>query len=101
MKRASIVTVLFLGLSASSLGCLGTRGAGGTGGTSCAPVDDKNPCTDDVCVDGVPSHPAKAAQRPLSPDRRKLQRLHRERAAQHLPPVAVADRRPRAAPVRA
>src|SRR6185436_11773442 len=29
---------------------------GGAGGAPCVPVDDNNPCTDDVCDNGVPVH---------------------------------------------
>jgi hypothetical protein len=31
----------------------------GTGGADCVPVDDSNPCTDDVCIDGMPENPNK------------------------------------------
>jgi uncharacterized protein (DUF2141 family) len=50
MTRASMIAVLFLGLLAGSLGC------GGTSSTACVPVDDDNPCTDDVCENDAPVH---------------------------------------------
>src|SRR5262245_58253069 len=37
-------------------GTSGTGGTGGTGGASCVPVDDKNPCTDDICENDKPVH---------------------------------------------
>jgi hypothetical protein len=44
--------------SASSTGSVsstaGTGGSGGVGGAPCVPADDGNPCTDDVCVNGLP-----------------------------------------------
>jgi hypothetical protein len=48
-------------VSSSSTG--GTGGSGGatssssgSGGGDCVPVDDSNPCTDDVCENGAPVH---------------------------------------------
>src|SRR5262249_38886419 len=38
-----------------------SSGGGAGGGPACTPVDDGNPCTDDVCTDGVPAHPPSAA----------------------------------------
>jgi VCBS repeat protein len=90
--RASAITLLLIGLLASSFGCGsavtgstggtggapgttssstgstgGTGGApgttsssSGTGGAPCIPVDDQNPCTDDVCANGLPVHQATA-----------------------------------------
>src|SRR5690242_18216939 len=90
MNRASSFTVLFLVLLACSLGCasiemVGTGGAGGTGGAPatmssssstegsggaggvpCVPIDDNNPCTDDLCNNGLPVHPPTPAGAPCS-----------------------------------
>ena len=33
-----------------------TGGSGGVGGSSCVPVSDGNPCTNDICESGVPVH---------------------------------------------
>lgn len=43
-------------------GAAGMAGDGGAAGTPgiCVPVSDSNPCTDDLCVNGSPSHPPKA-----------------------------------------
>ncbi len=41
-------------------------GGSGTGGTACAPVDDQNPCTDDVCNNGGPKSKPVAAGTPCS-----------------------------------
>ncbi len=61
MRISARMAVLCLGILASALGCGGPRtepsSTGGSGGGACAPVDDKNPCTDDLCDDGVPSNP--------------------------------------------
>jgi EGF domain len=46
-------------ISSSSSSSAG--GSGGSGGSTCVPVDDKNPCTNDVCENGVPAHPPTAA----------------------------------------
>ncbi len=40
--------------------------SGGTGGTACAPVDDDNPCTDDICEGGVPKSTPTAVGSPCS-----------------------------------
>ena len=48
MKKAPILALLFLGVLAQLLGC--------GGGAPCVPVDDGNPCTVDVCENGVPVH---------------------------------------------
>src|SRR5262249_17296448 len=80
MKTAFTFALLFVMLWANSLGCGTTSAAGGAGGAGgapsttstgtpsttssgvpCVPVDDNNPCTDDVCENGVPvSKPAAA-----------------------------------------
>ncbi len=83
MNRASTLALVTVGLLANSLGCelitvvdrskidgLGGSGgvgsptssssAGGSGGSDCVPVDDSNPCTNDVCVNGAPAHPPAA-----------------------------------------
>jgi VCBS repeat protein/FG-GAP repeat protein len=49
------------GGAASSSSSSSTVGSGGTGGTACVPVDDSNPCTDDVCENEVPVHVPTAA----------------------------------------
>jgi len=38
----------------------------GTGGAACVPMDDSNPCTDDVCDNGVPKSTPTAASSPCS-----------------------------------
>lgn len=35
---------------------MGGRGMGGRGGAPCAPADDMNDCTEDLCQDGAPTH---------------------------------------------
>ena len=55
--------------SSSASGTGGTGGAtssasssaSGTGGSMCSPVDDSNPCTDDLCENGVPVNKPTAA----------------------------------------
>ncbi len=42
-----------------SAGAAGDSGAAGTPG-GCTPLNDDNPCTDDVCVNGVPANPPSA-----------------------------------------
>src|SRR5690349_1916613 len=71
MRLASIFAFLFVILGASALGCGTpfTGGAGGTGGAPgttstgapCVPADDNNPCTEDVCENGVPVNKPAAA----------------------------------------
>jgi hypothetical protein len=51
--RAATLPLLLLGLLAHVLGC--------TPGAPCAPVDDDNPCTDDICEGGLPVHLASPA----------------------------------------
>ena len=90
MNRTPIFALVAVGLLANSLGCelitlvdrskiddVGGAGGvavsttsssttsssssgGGSGGSDCVPVDDKNPCTNDVCVNGAPAHPPTA-----------------------------------------
>ena len=51
----------------SGLGGSGGAGAGGgEGGSACVPVDDHEPCTDDVCENGVPAHKPTAVGTPCS-----------------------------------
>ena len=63
LRTAALVVVLE-GCATNSQTGNNTGGSGGAGGTShavCAPVDDHNPCTDDVCENGSPvSKPAEA-----------------------------------------
>ena len=84
MQIRWLSALFFLGSLVSSLGCDGsdtegtggdggaaaasssssTGGMGGAGGAPCVPVDDANPCTDDLSEDNVPVHkptPAGAA----------------------------------------
>ncbi|MDI3285471.1 VCBS repeat-containing protein [Polyangium sp. 15x6] len=82
MTKASITPLLLVLLSGGSLGCEliakvdrsqidvgaggsggagGNGGNGGAGGGECTPEDDENPCTEDVCEDGVPTHKPTAA----------------------------------------
>ncbi|MDC3962257.1 FG-GAP repeat domain-containing protein [Polyangium jinanense] len=79
MAKASITPLLLVLLSGGSLGCEliakvdrseidigaggsgGAGGNGGAGGGECTPEDDENPCTEDVCEDGVPTHKPTAA----------------------------------------
>ncbi len=42
--------------ASSTGGAAGSGGAAGLGGAACVPVDDHDPCTDDVCQGGVPVH---------------------------------------------
>jgi FG-GAP-like repeat len=47
--------------TSSSSSSSSAASSGGTGGAACVPVDDSNPCTDDVCISGVPTSTPKAA----------------------------------------
>src|SRR6185437_4750728 len=48
------------GGTASTSSSGGSAGAGGAGGAACVPVDDHDPCTDDLCQGGMPVHTPKA-----------------------------------------
>src|SRR5262249_11279767 len=60
------------GTTGTTTGTTGTGGMGGSPGTTssttgtCIPVDDNNPCTDDVCEGGLPVHHPVPAGSPCS-----------------------------------
>ncbi|HVV86166.1 MAG TPA: DUF4215 domain-containing protein [Kofleriaceae bacterium] len=55
--RASGPILLLLALAAGLVAaCGGDDGSGGPDAATCTPVDDGNPCTDDVCTGGQPQH---------------------------------------------
>ncbi|WP_441286652.1 FG-GAP repeat domain-containing protein [Sorangium sp. KYC3313] len=61
MMKASIAPVLLALLAGGSLGCEPSTGSqndvgGGGSGGACIPEDDGNPCTEDVCEGGAPTH---------------------------------------------
>jgi hypothetical protein len=82
MNRLSTIAIVFVGLLVCSLGCAskapvesatGAGGMGGapttassSGGAPCVPVNDENPCTDDLCEDGLPVHSPTPAGSPCS-----------------------------------
>ena len=52
--------------SSSSTATSSSSTATSSSGSACVPVDDSNPCTNDVCENGAPTHPPTAAGRTCS-----------------------------------